>query len=89
MSNSHNNYHGIVRLHQGKVREFCFLEMLGTLSYPADNHNSVAKTHISSAVTQPNVVLCRTTKNGNLTYLSHADINYFLLQCSATCCKSR
>ncbi len=30
VSNSHNNY-GILRLHQGKIREFCFLEMLGTL----------------------------------------------------------
>ncbi len=32
MSNSHNNNHGILRLHQGKVREFCFLEILGTLT---------------------------------------------------------
>ena len=24
MSNSHNNYHGILRLHQGKAREFLF-----------------------------------------------------------------
>ncbi len=31
VSNSHNNYHGILRLHQGKIREICFLEMLGTL----------------------------------------------------------
>ena len=28
---SWNNYHGILRLQQGKIKEFCFLEMLGTL----------------------------------------------------------
>ncbi len=28
---SWNNYHGILRLHQRNIREFCFLEMLGTL----------------------------------------------------------
>ena len=62
---SRNNYHEILRLHQGKIREFCFLELLGTLSIMSSTCGCIYNVHESFMAT--NILQYIFTRVGNIT----------------------